>query len=222
MRRKCFSVSSQAEATQRSTMTRIAGVAAHPRRELPLPTTGAPWTGLTVDQHWIGEVTAEIQHGKIRHVRIPRDLQADEIRNNEQPGKHRRERECCIHCTLARYYRARRTGHGCAIRLGKALHEAIPTPENMATKIHAPVHARRGMYQQGRHMVHDPESHYWMARELSKLNEPERALNDLSRALDSGYRRIAPSPLRCDWPKAGLVARKERQHVYSHSILRTG
>ena len=56
--------------------------------ELPLRTTHAPWLGLTVDQHGTGEITTKVQHTKIRDVRIPRDLQADEIRNHEQPGKH--------------------------------------------------------------------------------------------------------------------------------------
>jgi serine/threonine protein kinase/Flp pilus assembly protein TadD len=37
-------------------------------------------------------------------------------------------------------------------------------------------------------LVNDPESHYWIARELANLNESERALNGLSLALDSGYR----------------------------------
>jgi len=35
--------------------------------------------------------------------------------------------------------------------------------------------------------VHDPESHYWIARNLARANQVERALNSLTRAFDSGY-----------------------------------
>jgi hypothetical protein len=35
--------------------------------------------------------------------------------------------------------------------------------------------------------VHDPESHYWIARNLARANQGERALRSLARALDIGY-----------------------------------
>jgi hypothetical protein len=35
--------------------------------------------------------------------------------------------------------------------------------------------------------VHDPESHYWIARNLARVNRGERALRSLTRALDNGY-----------------------------------
>ena len=35
--------------------------------------------------------------------------------------------------------------------------------------------------------VHDPESHYWIARNLARANQVERALDSLTRAFDSGY-----------------------------------
>jgi serine/threonine protein kinase len=35
--------------------------------------------------------------------------------------------------------------------------------------------------------VHDPESHYWIARNLARANQVERALSSLTRAFDGGY-----------------------------------
>jgi serine/threonine protein kinase/Tfp pilus assembly protein PilF len=36
-------------------------------------------------------------------------------------------------------------------------------------------------------LVRDPESHYWMGRDFANLNQPERATELLSKALDGGY-----------------------------------
>jgi tetratricopeptide (TPR) repeat protein len=37
-------------------------------------------------------------------------------------------------------------------------------------------------------LTRDPESHFWMARDLASLNQPDRALSLLSLTLESGYR----------------------------------
>jgi serine/threonine protein kinase/tetratricopeptide (TPR) repeat protein len=75
--------------------------------------------------------------------------------------------------------------------------------------------------------VHDPESYYWIARNLARANQIERALSSLTRAFDSGYfchfamwhdawlESLRSQPAFTELVNRAAVKDQEARHVFS-------